>query len=190
MTVNTFEVRGGTAVNLGQVLDPDNAVALGRLGQRFSRLQPGQSSLGIPSRRVSIEEVAETEVQLDLMKGVGRFLEKLVESSGYRAGVSGVDVLIGAAVRGEWHIDRIKDVRMLVNISEFPIDLDVATEWNGREWADPSEHDYSPHPSSYERISSASGEAVLIDNMYSPAEQVPHQGSTQPGKIILRALAR
>lgn len=190
MVIGTFEVRGGATVCIGQVLDPDQAIALGQLGQRFSRLQPGQDSLGFPSRRVLIEEVSETEDQLDLMKGVGRFLDKLVESRGYSAEVSEVDVLVGAAVRGEWHIDRIHDQRVLVNISEFPIYLDVATEWNGREWVDPLRGEDSPYPSSYERISYLPGEAVLIDNMRNPVEQVPHRGSTQPGKILLRALAR
>ncbi len=190
MTMNKIEVRGGTALHIGQIIEPARAIELGRLGQRLSGLRPGQDSLGVPSRRVSIKDVAETGEQLELMTGVGIFLDRLLEFGGQSGEASEVDILVGAAARGEWHIDRIRDSRLLVNISEFPVYLDVATEWEGRQWAESWGHDDSPYPLDYERISYEPGEAVLLDNACSPAEQVPHRGSTQAGKIILRALAR
>lgn len=187
MTRNKIEVCGGTAVHIGQIIEPARAIELGRLGQRFPGRRPGQDGLGVPSRRVSIEHVAETEEQLELMTGVGVFLDRLLEFGGQSVEASELDILIGAAARGEWHIDRIRDSRLLVNISEFPVYLDVATEWEGRQWAESWGHDDPPYPLDHERISYDPGEAVLLDNACSPVEQVPHRGSTQPGKIILRA---
>lgn len=189
MAMNTLETRGGTAVHVGQVIEPDKAMEMGRLGQKFSG-DSSNSAYGQPSRRVSIRDVAETEEQLEIMMSAGLFLDRLVELGGYKAEVSELDFFIGAAARGGWHIDRIKDWRLLTNLSEFAVHLDIATVWEGRQWVEPGTSDDPPYPLEYETITYTTGEGVLIDNCYDLVNQLPHRGMRAPGKVLLRSFAR
>lgn len=189
MTNNNLEVGRGTAVNVGQVIDPDLAIELGRLRQEFTG--PARNDVyGTPSRRLSIKDVAKTEIQLEAMQSVGLFLDGLVQLGEHRAKPSVADFFIGAAVRGEWHIDIARDWRLLTNLSEFPVYLDIATVWDGRQWVEPSTSDDPPYPIETERITYSPGHGVLIDNNFDQVSQLPHRGMQAAGKVLLRTFAR
>lgn len=106
--------------------------------------------------------------------------------------VVGADFLFGRAAGGKWHIDGEFDYRELINISGFPIALLVATDWSdtglGKDWLNTT-IEPGEEPASYKSLSYSPGQAVSINNFCPISEQIPHLGSGEEHKVLLRMIA-
>ena len=104
----------------------------------------------------------------------------------------GADIFFGRAAGGRWHIDGSRDYRLLVNISEFPISLLVASDWSntelGKSWDTIIDYD-DEAPKEFKTITYNPGEAVALNNYCSREKQTPHVGSDEPGKMFIRIFA-
>lgn len=109
-----------------------------------------------------------------------------------------VDFYVGTVVNGRWHIDMSRDVRAVVNLSAAPIGLEVATEWDPKDYgkaeskynyyafgsvADPSE------PKLSKTILYGPGEAIGVNNLARADRQVPHKALAAPGRVVMRLFA-
>lgn len=96
------------------------------------------------------------------------------------------DFFFNAAVDGKWHVDSRADVRLLVNLSPFPISLHVAKEWEwDRELLFGAE-DFTP--TDYDTLTYDPGEGVTLNNLRNPTAQTPHAGSTEEAKVFMRIM--
>jgi hypothetical protein len=90
---------------------------------------------------------------------------------------------------GRWHIDADRNLRMLVNLSEFPITLQIATEYPVTEGSlgyRLPDFDSPSFPIESGEIVYGPGEAVIVDNLCNVIEQQPHRGTTRENRVILR----
>lgn len=202
--VNT--AHAGEIVKLGEIIAADTAKELGKealaLNKEYQRrLYTGNNNfLFVEGGSPEQSSVDSAWNYVRLADGHYRpvieaqtFLDGLIRLGGRAALRAESGLFIGVAGDGRWHIDDSQDWRLLVNLSDFPVSLKVATEWEGINWGDifrsPRNWYADQVPWHYEVLEYEPGEGVLIDNACSAQAQVPHVGSTESGKVFLRAVA-
>ena len=203
-----IEARRGGVFELGRVMDPETATQLGArakdLKNEYLKRNWGIGfgtgiSLNICEDRAKGQNELEqhsngvllAEDDARLVDGVNERLKEHISLTGLRSHDIAACFFIGAAAGGEWHLDVARDWRMLVNLSDFPISLKVATDWNAGDWVTSSGYfslkDKVP-PKKHVTIDYGPGEAVVVDNACELRHQVPHVGSMEQNKVFLRTI--
>ncbi len=200
------ELLPGEIRNMGQVLEPDVATALGdRLltlwgehkkhlmnhhlgpnGTLNPRLKEAAPTTQLESPQCNGVLLGEADLRLmnDLNEEYLAFVEGLVPE---REVTPGMDFYIGSA--NAWHIDLGPDVRRLINLSHRPITIDVATEFDPSTYISNSGYRVdSPKPTAFQAIEYGPGEAVVAHNACKIKKQTPHRGHPFDGKVFLRQM--
>ncbi len=200
---------------IGQVLDSERSIELGNsllpLFEQYDRLlnftigpainlmanvthHPGEDN----SQTLSDSEISALLPNSNIVrtsKSTEQYLRESMQvaSAAAKREVSDIDTymiensfVLGAT--GRWHIDADRNLRMLVNLSEFPAILQIATEYpvtEGSRYHLP-DFDSPSFPIESEEIVYGPGEAVIVNNLCSVIEQQPHRGITRENRVILR----
>lgn len=200
---------------IGQVLDSERSIELGNsllpLFEQYDRLlnftigpainlmanvthHPGEDNSQTLSDSEDLALLPNSNI-VRTSKSTKQYLRESMQvaSAVAKREVSDIDTymiensfVLGAT--GRWHIDADRKLRMLVNLSEFPITLEIATEYPVTESSGYRLPDFdSPSfPIESEEIAYGPGEAVIVNNLCSVIEQQPHRGITRENRVILR----
>jgi hypothetical protein len=112
------------------------------------------------------------------------------------------ELAFGAGAAGHWHVDVERNVRAILNLSQDPIHLHYATDWDGADYGRAkSKFDRTARPTSFIRpeprdfntFISEPGEAVVINNLARADRQIPHRAvpfpAGEPARLIMRLTA-
>ena len=209
----TPQPRIGSIEHAGQLIDPDQAIALGDAvrAQHDSNIDLHSSWYGNPAGQYyhidSVENAPATgedddfsrtiylaEGELAIVKTAGeKFGEIASKKLNPQKTVISSDILVGTGATGMWHTDGGEDYRGLVNISPAMLGLlamvpsDVPTQLRcGFEW----NTSRGPALERQQGILFFPGEVVAIDNITVPSLQIPHAGVPKSEKILLRLFAQ
>ncbi len=207
MSTQTKERQGGV-YELGQVIDPDLATQIGAraisLKDEYLKRNYGLGfgtgiGLNICEERAKDDSeltpytngVLLGEEDTQIVDEANVHFRSYVDATNLDTGNMDSGFFIGAAAGGRWHLDVMRDWRMLVNLSRFPISIRVAEVWDHKDWVSNAGYpiwETKTSPRSFTTVKYGPGEAVVVDNACSLRYQVPHVGSTEEDKVFLRTI--